>query len=586
MGASVKVLVLVPARAGSKGLPGKNLRRVGGVTLVGHAVRAGKRFLSVTGLAGTVLVDTDSEEIAKEGLLWGAIAPFLRPPELAADTTPLVESVLFAIDRLGKHHGTHDVVVLLQPTSPLREVEDIVECWKAYDPHVGSVVSIAPVEHLPEYLLRRSDRGVVTWAWEDIERPTLRQHVPPSFRPSGAVYISSVTSLREHHSFVVPGLTRGVSMPRERALDIHEPVDLAIADELRTTASVPPVKLGQRYIGAGFPTYVIAEAGVNHGGDPALAHRLIDIAANAGADAVKFQTFDPTKVVSSKAQMAAYQIENTGRTGIQVGMMAGLELSHAAHRELCDHARDRGIQFLSSPFDEGSADFLEELGVPAFSVDSFELTNHPFLEYLAKQGLPLLVSTGMANLAEVDSALDVILRSGGAPAALLHCAMSYPSAPEDSNLRAIETLRAAFRMPTGYSDHTLGIHVSLAAVAMGASIIEKHFTVGRWLPGPGHQASLEPDDLSALVRSVRDIETAFGEGLKEARPKEIPLIAAARRSLHAARDLPTGHVLVASDLVALRPGTGISPVRLATLVGRRLAKPILLGDLLEEDHLE
>lgn len=586
MSAPVKILVLVPARAGSKGLPGKNLRRVGGVSLVGHAVRAGKRFLSLTGLAGTVLVDTDSEEIAKEGLLWGAIAPFLRPPELATDTTPLVDTVLFAVGRLGKHHGTYDVVVLLQPTSPLREVEDIVDCWKAYDPDVGSVVSIAPVEHLPEYLLRRSDRGVVTWAWEDIERPSLRQQLAPSFRPSGAVYISSVASLRENHSFVIPGITRGVPMPRERAIEIAEPVDLAIADELCLSASVPPVRMGHRYVGPRFPTYVIADAGVNHQGDPALAHRLIDIAANAGADAVKLQTFDPTHVISSKTQMTAHQTETRGPAGTQAERIAGLALSHAVHRELRDHARDRGIQFLSSPFDEASAEFLSDLGVPAFNVASFELTNHPFLESLATRGLPLLVSTGMANLVEVDSALQVISRAGGPPVALLHCVTSHPSAPEDSNLRAMETLRAAFRVPTGFSDHTHGIHVSLAAVALGASIIEKRFTVDRSLPGPDHETSLEPDDLSSLVRSIRDIESAFGDGLKEAHPRELPLIAAARRSLHAARDLPAGHVLVAADLVALRPGTGISPIRLAALVGRRLVKPILQGDLLEEAHLE
>lgn len=582
----MKVLVLVPARAGSKGLPGKNLRRVGGVSLVGHAVRTGKRFLSRTGLDGTVLMDTDSEEIASEGVMWGAIAPFLRPPELASDTTPLVDSVLFAVDRLGELHGAHDVVVLLQPTSPLRDVNDIVECWKAYDSRVGSVVSIAPVDHLPEYLLRRSESGVVTWAWEDIERPTLRQHLPPSWRPSGAVYISSVESLRTHRAFVIPGHTRGVAMPREHAIDINEAVDLAIAEGLCAAASVAPVKVGERCVGTGFPVYVIAEAGVNHGGDPALAHRLIDVAANAGADAVKFQTFDAAKLVSSKAQMAAYQIENTGRAGTQAEMIAGLVLSRAIHRELFDHAKDRGIQFLSSPFDEGSADFLEELGVPAFKVASGELTNHPFLAHLARKGRPLLVSTGMANVVEVDSALEWIAHSGGPPVALLHCVTSYPSAAEDSNLRAIETLRAAFRVPTGYSDHTQGIHVSIAAVAMGATLIEKHFTVDRTLPGPDHKASLEPDELSALIRGIRDIESAFGDGQKQPRPKELPLIAAARRSLHAARDLPAGHVLVASDLVALRPGTGISPVRLAAVIGRRLEKPISQGELLEEDHLE
>jgi N-acetylneuraminate synthase/N,N'-diacetyllegionaminate synthase len=200
--------------------------------------------------------------------------------------------------------------------------------------------------------------------------------------------------------------------------------------------------------------------------------------------------------------------------------------------------------------------------------------------------VPLLVSTGMANLAEVESAVEVIGGSGAPPVALLHCVTSYPSAPEDSNLRAIETLRASFGVPTGYSDHTQGIHVSLAAVAVGASVIEKHFTIDRALPGPDHKASLEPQELNALVRGIRDIEASMGDGQKQPRQKELPLIAAARRSLHAVRDLAVGHVLVASDLIALRPGTGISPARLGEVVGRRLGKAVALGELLAEDHLE
>jgi sialic acid synthase SpsE len=283
--------------------------------------------------------------------------------------------------------------------------------------------------------------------------------------------------------------------------------------------------------------------------------------------------------------MAGYQVTNTGLRRTQREMLRELVLPRAAHEELMRHAHARGIEFLSSPFDEASADFLVGLGVPAIKLGSGELTNHSLLGHVAAKGLPLLVSTGMADMAEVDAALEVIARSGDPQVALLHCVTSYPAAPADANLQAIATMQSAFGLPVGFSDHTTGIAVALGAAALGAAVIEKHFTLDRGLPGPDHKASLAGSELQQLVRGIREVEAARGDGVKEPRPVELPLRVAARRSLHAARDLPAGHVLAASDLVALRPGDGLAPSRLAGLLGSKLRRPISAGEQLQEAHL-
>lgn len=578
----MNVLVLVPARGGSKGVPRKNLRSVNGISLVGLAVRAGRRFLQRTGTAGAVVIDTDSKEIAVEAAKWGAEAPFLRPPELATDRTPTIDSTLHAVARLAEMGREYDTVVLLQPTSPLRDVADIVACFEAYDPAVGSSVSVVHAVHPPEQALMLSEEGAVSWAFPELNPGARRHDFSVSYRRSGAVYVASVESLKQHHAFVVPGVTRGVPLPESRSLDVDTLDDLSLAGALMAARPIATVDIAGRRLGPSNPVFVIAEAGVNHNGDVGLAHRLVDVAANSGADAVKFQTFDPKTLVSPKAGMAAYQVENTGRVVSQAEMLAELVLPREAHRELSDHAAERGILFLSSPFDEASGDFLDELGVPAFKLGSGELTNHPLLAHLAAKGKPLIVSTGMADMIEVDGALAAIQAGGAPPVCLLHCVTSYPASADDANLGALHTMQAAFGLPVGFSDHTEGIHVSLAAVALGACAIEKHFTLDRSMPGPDHRASLMPEELSMLVSQIRALELARGDGEKRPRPAELSLIAPARKSLHAARDLPSGHVLIAADVVALRPGNGIPPSRLAALVGRKMARAVVNGAMLEE----
>jgi N,N'-diacetyllegionaminate synthase len=341
--------------------------------------------------------------------------------------------------------------------------------------------------------------------------------------------------------------------------------------------SVRPLRIGKRLIGGEQPCFVIAEAGVNHNGDPAMARQLVDVAAAAGADAVKFQTFDPALLVTASAPKAAYQQRNDGIGRSQREMLEALVLPRELHHELRARAESKGMMFLSSPFDEGSADFLATLGVPALKVASGELTNHLLLAHLAGKHLPLLVSTGMATIDEIAAALAALQAAGNRDVALFHCVSNYPCAPAEANLRAMATLRERFGLPVGWSDHTLGIDVSIAAVAMGAELLEKHFTLERGLPGPDHKASLEPGELHALVRGIRDVEAARGTGEKRPTASESAVALVARRSLYYRADLPAGHVLSRADLQALRPGDGVSPAKVNELVGRPLTKAVLAG---------
>jgi N,N'-diacetyllegionaminate synthase len=582
----MSTICLIPARGGSKGLADKNLRTVGGVSLVGRAVLAAREFGRLVGLPDLpIVVDTDSPTIAAEARCWGGLVPFLRPPDLAGDAISTAASSLAALERLER--GGNDVgdVILLQPTSPLRSGSDILVCWREYDAHRSpSVISLVRTEHQPQIALRREPGGTVQW-YGGGEPPLRRQDSPDAWWPSGAVYVISLELLKREGRFIVPGITRGVILPRERSVDVDTAEDLAEAEAILAARPAAPFTLGARTIGDGHPCFVIAEAGVNHNGDVELAHRLVDVAADAGADAVKFQTFDPERLVSPLARKAEYQIANTGSSESQLQMLRRLVLPQEALASLAAHAAERGLIFLSTPFDEASADVLEGLGMPAFKVPSGEVTNHLLVAHVAAKGKPVLMSTGMSTLAEVAEAVQVVRENGDPPLALFHCVTSYPAVAADCNLRAMGAMRTAFGVPVGWSDHTEGIQVSLAAVAAGAKLLEKHLTLDRGLPGPDHLASLEPGELAALIKALREIESALGDGVKRPAASELANAAVARRSLHASRRLPAGHVLAATDLVALRPGTGLSPAQRNHVVGRRLRVDVEQGEMLSEDKL-
>jgi N,N'-diacetyllegionaminate synthase len=332
--------------------------------------------------------------------------------------------------------------------------------------------------------------------------------------------------------------------------------------------------------------FIIAEAGVNHNGSLDLAIKLVDTAKESGADAVKFQTFQAKLLATRSAHKAAYQERTTSDAESQFEMLRRLELDAAAHEKILQHCHKVGIQFLSSPFDEQSADLLESLGVPLFKVPSGEITNLPFLEHLARKRRPLIVSTGMSTLGEVEDAVQVMQAAGATQLTLLHCVTEYPAPYDQINLRAMQTLKTAFGLPVGYSDHTPGIEIAIAATALGAEVIEKHFTLDRLMPGPDHAASLEPRELAEMVRSIRHVEAALGNGIKAPAPCEVPNISVARKSVVAGRELGAGHQLQSGDLVIKRPGNGISPSLLPALIGRTLRTPLLKDQTIRWDDLE
>lgn len=346
-----------------------------------------------------------------------------------------------------------------------------------------------------------------------------------------------------------------------------------------------PLFIGNKKIGVGF-CFIIAEAGVNHNGDIDRAKRLIDVAVEAGADAVKFQTFHADDFIIGTAEKAEYQKIATSSEESQYEMIKSLELTDSEFQELFLYAHNKNIIFLSTPFDEKSVDFLDKLGVPAFKIPSGELTNTILLKKIAEKRKPVILSTGMADLGEIKRAVEVLQKNGAGEIILLHCTTSYPAPINSVNLRAMETMRREFRLPIGYSDHTEGITIPIAAVAMGAQVIEKHFTLDRTLPGPDHRVSLEPCELKAMIRAIRDVERAFGDGIKRPVPEENSMKRVARRSIVAKADIQAGAVLKASDLAVKRPGTGIEPRYLDLFINKKAKKTIARDQIITWDMVE
>lgn len=327
--------------------------------------------------------------------------------------------------------------------------------------------------------------------------------------------------------------------------------------------------------------FIIAEAGVNHNGLLATAKKLVDAAVTAGADAVKFQTFKAVNLVSKTAQKADYQKQTTGTEESQFEMIKKLELDIAAHKELIAYCHDKNILFLSTPFDHDSIELLNDLGLETFKIPSGEITNLPYLRHIGRLDKRIILSTGMANLGEVEAAIHVLVDAGTqrSKITVLHANTEYPTPMQDVNLKAMQTLGQAFNLAYGYSDHTNGIEVPIAAVAMGASVIEKHFTLDKNMEGPDHKASLEPHELSAMVQAIRNIEQALGSPVKRPSPSEAKNKAIARKSLVAKTAIKQGEIFTEDNLAIKRPGTGINPMRWDEFLGSKALKDY------EEDEL-
>ncbi|MDL0147274.1 N-acetylneuraminate synthase [Campylobacter felis] len=327
---------------------------------------------------------------------------------------------------------------------------------------------------------------------------------------------------------------------------------------------------------------IIAEAGVNHNGDLNLAKKLIEQAAKAGADIVKFQTFKAEDCVSIKAKKAKYQLENTAKDESQLEMIKKLELSREAHFELMKHCKKHNIAFLSTPFDLESVAFLQSLNLSYFKIPSGEITNFPYLKAVAKCKKKVLLSTGMANLGEIEAALEILRKNGTKNITLLHCTTEYPAPFEEVNLNAIKTLKEAFKLKVGYSDHTKGIVAALGAVALGAVVIEKHFTLDKTMEGPDHKASLEPSELKELCEGIRTLEKALGNGIKKASKSEAKNIIIARKSLVAKCEIKKGDKFSEQNLTTKRPGSGISAMRYEEYLGKRALKTYKKDELINE----
>jgi N,N'-diacetyllegionaminate synthase len=330
-------------------------------------------------------------------------------------------------------------------------------------------------------------------------------------------------------------------------------------------------------------TVIIAEAGVNHNGDLGLAKQLVDAAADSGADLVKFQTFNADRLVTRTSKKADYQRQTTDGNESQYEMLRQLELTEVMHHELISHCASRSIGFFSTGFDIESVDLLVSLGQNQFKIPSGEITNLPYLRHIGRLGKAVILSTGMSTLGEIEEAIDALEHAGTLRSNLtvLHCTTEYPTSMNEVNLRAMQSIHAAFGLAVGYSDHTPGIEVAIAAVAMGATVIEKHFTLDRNLPGPDHKASLEPEELKAMVAAIRNIEIALGDGIKRLTPSEARNKPIARKSLVATRPIKTGELFNAKNTMAKRPGTGISPMRWDEIMGRPASRDFAQDELIE-----
>jgi N,N'-diacetyllegionaminate synthase len=346
-----------------------------------------------------------------------------------------------------------------------------------------------------------------------------------------------------------------------------------------------PVDIGGHHIGPGCPCYVIAEAGVNHNGEVALAHQLVDEAKAAGADAVKFQAFVTEELVTSGAPKAAYQTTTTGGPGAQMPMLKALELTAAEQAEIKKHCDDIGITYLCTPYDQISVEMLDRLGVAAYKIASTDTTNIPLLRNVAAVGRPVILSTGVSTLSEIEDAVDALERVRDR-LVLLHCTSQYPAPPEEANLRAIATLALAFGCPTGYSDHTVGIELAGWAVAAGACLVEKHFTLDRTLKGPDHRSSIEPRGLAHLVRSLRLLEVALGNGVKSPAASERANKVAMQKSLVARRAIAAGETIRAEDLTCKRPGHGLPPKWFDRVVGLKAAHALAADQIISLSSID
>ncbi|MGE0433712.1 MAG: N-acetylneuraminate synthase family protein [Planctomycetota bacterium] len=583
----MRFVALIPARGGSKGVSRKNLVVVGGRTLVARAIHTARACKAIA----RVIVSTDDQAIAAEARRAGAEVPFMRPPELAADNTPTLPVMEHAARWLLESGDTFDAMVLLQATSPLRTAADIeVACAAFANGDADSLVTIMPVphEHHPEWTFYRRDDNLLvpaTSADGTFRVPTRRQSLREAWHRDGAVYITRRETLLGGSIYGerVFGLLPGANT--HRGVNIDTPEDLQAARRAAFIIDGPrTIVLGDRTIGPGRPCLIIAEVAQAHDGSLGTAHAYIDAAAKAGADAVKFQTHIADAESSAAEQ---FRVRFSKQDTTRKDYWRRMEFSREQWQGLAEHARGLGLIFLSSPFSEEAVELLEGIGVPAWKVASGEITTLPLLRRMIATGVPMLFSSGMSRWDDLDTAV-CIARAGGVPFALMQCTTAYPCPPERIGLNVMSELRERYAVPVGLSDHSGTIHSGVAAVALGANLLEVHITFSRDSFGPDVPASLTTAELAELVRGVRFVEKALHSPVDKEVEAEVTaeLRATFGKRVVAARDLPAGHVLTVADLACKKPGVpGIPAARLDAVVGRTLRRPLGVDDPIDEESI-
>ena len=576
-----KILAIIPARGGSKSIPEKNLRMLCGKPMIAYTIEASLNCRQVD----RTIVSTDSEEIKAISEKFGAKS-IKRPEELARDDSPIIDAAKHALKELKeKEKYSPDAVLLLQPTSPLRNAEDLGKAVELFVQNNGkTVVSVSEAGKAP-YVSLTIENGLIKPLFSrDIFMNKRRQDLQEAFFVNGAIYLTKVESLLKHGNFFGESAIPYVSAA-ERSVDIDEESDFKIAECLMQNAERQKpgglngeITMAGKKIGKNHPCFVIAEAGINHNGDLELAKKMVEEARKAGADAIKFQTHLPEK-----------EMLKDGFSGGHIGgslfdLLKTLELSREDHIKLRDYAKEKGIIFMSTAYCKEAADFLEELRVPAYKIGSGEMTNQPLLRHIAKKKKPIILSTGMSTIEEIEESVDFV-RKINSRLAILHCTSTYPTNYENVNLKFIEKLGQKFGIPVGLSDHSVGIYTALAGVALGACIIEKHFTTDRNLPGPDQKASINPEELKELVKGIKAIEKALGSE-KKVIEAEVTIQGIARESVVTIMDVPKGTRISKAMVWVKRPGTGIPAKYLGKVIGKRAKKGIKTDTVLQWGDLE
>ena len=586
-----KIVVVILARGGSKRLPGKNIKKLAGVPLIGYTILTAAQST----LVDKIVVSSDSDEILKVSSAFPCLLQ-KRPAHLAEDITTSQDSLRYVVTEFEKEQGEeYDLVVLLQPTCPFRKTAEIEKCIKELiDNDADSSQTVTLMREKPELMFVEENGKLVFQNKNAFFNKSLRR---TNYILNGAVYV-----VRKEVFFSTGNLYGDKNIPvimsQDDSLDIDTYADWHVAEKMleeqkrleqgkQNHISRKPITIAGKHLGDEHPTFIIAEIGVNHNGDMDLARKLIDLAVEAGADAVKFQNFNPQTGTSKFTPKVTYQKENDGPEGNYQTMLERLKITGEQTKMLAEYAAEKGTIFLSTASDAESLELLKKVNPPAYKLGSPHITNLPLLKDTAKCGKPMIISTGMATYEEIDEAIQVCKEVGNDQIILLHCVSDYPTHFHDVNLNVIGSLRERYpALNIGYSDHTMGIEASTVAVGLGARVLERHFTLDRSMPGPDHKASLVHEELEALVRAARNIEQAMGDGVKRRTAREEEVARTARRSVVAHVDIPAGTIITEEMVRLKKPETGIKPKYYWSLLGKKVTRDIEADRPLQWEDIE